>query len=374
MRAAHSLVSGWMRATGMTVHEDNVGNLVGSYPADRSAARTLIIGSHLDTVRDAGKYDGVLGVLVGLAAVERLHQTERRLPFGIEVVAFTDEEGLRFPACLGSRAMVGSFDQAALHLPDADGVTLAEAIRAFGGDPDLIVQDVRRSQDLLGYLEVHIEQGPTLERAGLPVGVVSAISGFSRTNLAFIGVAGHAGTVPMSMRHDALCAAAEFVLAAEAHARSVPGLVSTVGELSISPGARNVIPGAAMLSLDLRHQDEHERLAGQADLHWRAGEIASTRGLSLRWDAAQDHAAVPMAPDLRERLAAAIVAAGHPPTELPSGAGHDAAVMAGLTDAAMLFVRCAGGVSHNPVESVTVEDVAVAIDVMGRFLDGMAGA
>ncbi|NTV99951.1 MAG: hydantoinase/carbamoylase family amidase, partial [Oscillochloris sp.] len=208
MRSVHDVVSAWMRAAGMTVYEDSIGNLVGSYPADRSAARTLLIGSHLDTVRAAGKYDGPLGVLVGLAAVERLYRADRRLPFAVEVVAFTDEEGLRFQTSfLGSRTMAGSFDLHTLDLCDDDGVTLAAALRTFGGDPELILQDVRRPQDLLGYLEVHIEQGPLLEQRDLPVGVVSAITGISRATLTFMGTAGHAGTVPMAMRHDALCAA-----------------------------------------------------------------------------------------------------------------------------------------------------------------------
>lgn len=373
LRAAYDLVSGWMRAAGMTVYEDSVGSLVGSYPANRSAARTLIIGSHLDTVRDAGKYDGPLGVLVGLAAVERLSRAGRRLPFAVDVVAFSEEEGLRYPSFLGSRAMAGSFDLAALEAQDADGVALADAIRAFGGDPELIAQDARRPQDVLGYLEVHIEQGPALEQADLPVGAVTAITGLSRAGLTFTGTAGHAGTVPMDLRRDALCAAADFVLAAERHARATPGLVATVGELRAAPGASNVIPGAATLSLDLRHQDEGARLGGLAALRAQAEQIAAARGLTVAWEEGYSQPAVPMAPALRARLGAAIAAAGYTPTELPSGAGHDAAIIAGLTDAAMLFVRCAGGVSHNPAEAVTTQDVAVAIEVVGHFLDGLAG-
>ncbi len=375
MRAAHTLVSGWMRAAGMTVSEDNIGNLVGTYPADRSAARALIIGSHLDTVRDAGKYGGPLGVLVGLAAVERLHRAGRRLPFAVDVVAFTDEEGLRFhTSFLGSRAMAGSFDPAALELRDEDGVTVAEAIRAFGGDPDFIRQDARRPQSLLGYLEVHIEQGPQLELANLPIGVVSAITGISRSTLTFSGAAGHAGTVPMPLRRDALCAAAEFVLAAEHYARGAPGMVATVGQLTVAPGASNVIPGAATLSLDLRHQEDPVRLVGLGELRRRAEVIAASRDLALAWEDVQGQAAAPMASNLRDLLAASVAACGYPSIYMSSGAGHDAAVMAGATDAAMLFVRCKGGVSHNPAESVTTEDVGVAINVVGRFLAGLAGA
>jgi allantoate deiminase len=373
LQVAYDLVAGWMRAAGMMVSVDSAGSLIGTYPSDRSAAPTLIVGSHLDTVRDAGRYDGTLGVLVGLAAVEQLHRSGRHLPFAIDVIAFSDEEGLRYPSFLGSRVMSGRFDPVMLQVPDADGIVLADAIRAFGGDPELITQHARQSQDVLAYLEVHIEQGPTLEQVDLPVGVVTAISGLSRAGLTFTGTAGHAGTVPMALRYDALCAAAEFVLAAERYARNTPGLVATVGELRIVPGASNVIPGAATLSLDLRHQNEAVRLEGLAVLRTQAEQIAADRGLTVTWDLLLSQPAVPMAAALCKRLGAAIAAAGHAATELPSGAGHDAAIMASLTDAAMLFVRCKDGVSHNPAESVAIGDVAVAIDVVGQFLSLTAG-
>ncbi|NTV64903.1 MAG: allantoate amidohydrolase [Oscillochloris sp.] len=373
MREAHNLVTGWMRAAGMVVHEDSIANLVATYPADRSAARTLLIGSHLDTVRDAGIFDGVLGVLIGLAAVEQLHRAGRRLPFAIELVAFSGEEGLRFRSSfMGSRAMAGCFDPAHLTLCDGSGVSLADALVAFGGDPTLIPQEARRPQDLLGYLEVYIEQGPILDVQGLPVGIVNAITGISRARLTFTGSAGHAGTVPMRLRHDALCGAAEFVVAVESHAYDIPGLLATVGELAVAPGVGNVIPGQACLCLDLRHHDDQARLTGIADLHWRAAGIAATRSLSLRWDELLTQPAVLMSPSMRERLSNAVAAAGVKPIELPSGAGHDAAIMAAITDAAMLFVRCKGGISHNPGESVTLEDVALAIDVLGRFLQDLA--
>lgn len=373
LRRAHDQVAEWMRAAGMQVYEDAAGSLVGHYPADRSAARALLIGSHLDSVRDAGRYDGPLGVLVGIAAVEALHSAGRRLPFAVEVIAWADEEGLRFGrSFLGSMAAAGSFDPALLELKDQDGITLADAIAAFGGDPAMLAQDARRPADLLGYLEVHIEQGPQLEAQRLPLGVVTAIQGATRAALRLTGVAGHAGTTPMDLRRDALCAAAEIVLAAEATARATPGLVATAGQIAALPGASNVIPGLASLSLDIRHPADDARLAAVAAIRSRAEAIAAARGVSLEWDELQSTAAVPMAPVMQERLGRAVAAAGHTPFALPSGAGHDAMILARVTDAAMLFVRCEGGVSHNPAEAVAADDVAAAVAAVGAFLDTLA--
>jgi allantoate deiminase len=372
MRQAHEAVSGWMRAAGMAVRADNIGNLVGRYEADRPGAPTLMLGSHLDSVRDAGRYDGPLGVLTAIACVQRLHDAVRRLPFALEVVAFADEEGLRYHTTyLGSAVLAGAFDPAWLDLADDDGVTLRDAVRAFGGDPRRLAED-RCATDLLGYLEVHIEQGPALEAQGLPVGVVTAIAALSRFALSFGGTAGHAGTVPMALRQDALCAAAEFVLAAEDLARRTPGLVVTVGQLAVHPGASNVIPGQATLSLDVRHQDDAERDRACQALCALSAQIAARRGVTCAWTTVQEHRAVPCDPALAALLAEAVRACGHPVLALPSGAGHDAAVMAGITGAAMLFVRCAGGISHNPAESVAEDDVAVALEVVGRFLELLA--
>lgn len=375
LRRANDTVAGWMRAAGMEVYEDAAGSLVGHYPADRSAARTLLIGSHLDSVRDAGRYDGPLGVLVGIAAVEALRRAGRRLPFAVEVVAWADEEGLRFGASyLGSMVAAGCFNPALLALKDQDGISLNEAMTAFGADPALLAQDARRPADLLGYLEVHIEQGPQLETRDLPLAVVTAIQGSTRASLRLAGMAGHAGTVPMELRRDALCAAAEIVLAAEAAARATPDLMATAGQIAALPGAGNVIPGLATLSLDIRHPDDAARLAAVAALRARAAEIAAVRGVALAWDELQSSAAVPMASGLRERLARAIVAAGYTPCQLPSGAGHDAAILARVTDAAMLFVRCKGGISHNPAEAVDLPDVAAAIAAVCAFLDDLAAS
>ena len=367
MREANDTVSGWMRAAGMTTRRDEIGNLIGRY--EGTGDKTLIVGSHLDTVRDAGKYDGILGVMVALACVQQLHNRGERLPYSIEVVAFADEEGLRFGTTfLGSSVYAGAFDRSRLRLEDRNGVTLAQAVRTFGGDADALENDGRGNGDLLGYCEVHIEQGPVLEHKDLPVGVVTAINGQSRVRGGFVGKAGHAGTVPMERRQDALCAAAEFVLEAEAAAKADPGAVATIGEISALPGASNVIPGEAKHSLDLRHPDDGARERLRDHLEQRGGEVAASRGCEHRWQVRQETPAVLTDPELSELLGRAVEDSGAIMHRLPSGAGHDAAQMAALTPVAMLFVRCKEGISHNPAESVKSEDVRAAIEVMSRFL------
>jgi allantoate deiminase len=370
MRRAHEHVASWMREAGMDVRTDNIGNLRGRYEAAMGGAPVLLLGSHLDSVRDAGKYDGPLGVLVAIAAVQALHDRDRRPPFAIEVIAFADEEGWRFGTTyLGSRALAGSFDAVDLDRTDAAGVTMAEAIRSFGGDPERVAEDRWDEGELLGYCEVHIEQGPVLEARGLPVGVVSGIAGQSRHHLTFTGAAAHAGTTPMNHRKDALVAASVFVQAVEDFATGKPGLVATVGQLTVQPGAANVVPGEVSLSLDVRHADDGERLLAAESLLGAAGEIAKNRSIGLTTSQITQNPTVPCSPQLSKLLAKAIEELGHPVTRLASGAGHDAVVMAGLTEIAMLFVRCKGGVSHNPAESVAEADVADAIDVLGEFLE-----
>jgi len=369
MRQANEAVAVWMRADGMSVRQDPIGNLIGRYEASSADAKTLLLGSHLDSVRDAGKYDGPLGVLTALACVERLHERQQRLPFAIEVLGFADEEGLRYhTAYLGSKVVAGTFDPNALRLVDSDGIPMAEAIRAFGGDPDSLLGGKRKGDDLLGYCEVHIEQGPVLESLHLPIGVVSTIAGQNRISVSFVGEAGHAGTVPMSMRHDALCAAAEFVLAVETLARNQPGLVATVGQITAQPGASNVIPGVVRLSLDVRHQDDEVREQAYWRLEEQARQIGMARQVPPNWQRLQESRTVPCAPHLTQLLAQAIETLKYPVHSLPSGAGHDGVALSELTSVAMLFVRCRGGVSHNPAESVTTEDVAVAIEVLEQFL------
>jgi allantoate deiminase len=364
LRGAGAAVQRWMEAAGMTVWRDAIGNVIGRLEGGGDG--TLLMGSHLDTVRGAGRYDGMLGVLVALACLERAP----RLPFAVELIGFADEEGIRYgTAYLGSGIVAGRFDPAWLERRDADGVTMADAIRDWGGDVDALARAGRDPADLLGYVEVHIEQGPVLEAEGLPVGVVSAIAGQTRARLAFTGVAGHAGTVPMELRRDALCAAAEWILAAERHARAADGLVATVGEAAVEPGASNVIPSCARLTLDVRHGDDGVRAAACERLRERAQEIAVARAVGVEWEVVQETPAVACSPELSGLLADAVSAAGRRVVRLPSGAGHDAAVMARLAPVAMLFVRCAGGVSHNPAERVDAADVAVAVDVTTAFLE-----
>jgi allantoate deiminase len=373
MRQVHQHVAAWMREAGMSVRTDNVGNLLGRYESRSGDIPTLILGSHLDSVRNAGKYDGPLGVMVAIAAVQRLHDSGSRLPFAIEVVGFAGEEGLRYGIpYLGSSALAGVFDLDDLQRADAQGVAMADAIRTFGGDPGRLAEDQWHGGDLLGYMEVHIEQGPVLEASDLPVGVVSAITGQSRYQLTFTGEAAHAGTTPMDRRKDALTAAAEFVLAVEAQARTTDGLVGTVGQLIVGPGATNVVPGEAVLSLDVRHPDDKVRQEHSARLLRRARDIAAGRGILLQSESVSESDSVPCSPRLAALLSQAVEGFGHSAMKLGSGAGHDAAVMAGITEMAMLFVRCKGGISHNPAESVTKEDVAVAIDVLGKFMELLA--
>jgi allantoate deiminase len=297
------------------------------------------------------------------------------LPFAVEVIAFTDEEGLRFhTSYLGSSAVAGAFDPQWLAIRDAEGISMAEALAAAGGDPEGIPGCAYRPESVLGYCEVHIEQGPLLEARDLPVGVVSAIAGQSRATIGFQGVAGHAGTVPMALRHDALCAAAEFILAVEAIARAQEGLVATIGQIAAQPGAGNVIPGLVTLSLDLRHQDDATRLRAYEVVQARAGELARRRGVRLAWEPLQESPATACSPRLAGLLAEAVEAQGPPVLRLSSGAGHDGVALAALTEIAMLFVRCKGGISHNPAESVAAADVGVAIEVLAGFLDLMTAA
>jgi beta-ureidopropionase / N-carbamoyl-L-amino-acid hydrolase len=365
-RAVAAEIRGWMDQAGLATAIDVAANVVGRYGADDPNAPTLILASHYDTVRNAGKYDGRLGVLVALVVTEHLQRLGRKLPFHLDVIAFSEEEGVRFSSSfLGSSAVAGRFDPRLLERRDADGITLAAAMAAAGLDPAGIPALARRREELVGYLEVHIEQGPVLLDEGLPVGIVSAIAGTVRCMVTITGTAGHAGTVPMARRHDAAAAAAELVLYVEQRCARAPTLVGTVGQLAVPNGAINIIPGRCELSLDIRAADDSTRDAAVFDVMTEIGRIAAKRGVIIESKEVQRTAAVRCSPRLQSLLADAVTRAGAKPRYLPSGAGHDAMMFDGITDTAMLFVRCGnGGVSHSPREIITAEDADVAARVI----------
>ena len=362
LAGAAEIVAGWMEDAGMTTRRDAVGNVVGRHGAGE---RPFVLGSHLDTVPNAGTFDGPLGIVAAIAVVERLAAGGPQPSCPVEVVAFADEEGTRFgTSYLGSAAYIGALDPAWLDQVDADGTTLRDAIRASGGDPDVALET--SPPELLGYLEVHIEQGPVLEREGLPVGVVTAIAGQTRARIVLTGQAGHAGTLPMDARHDALAAAAEAVLAVERHGRAEPGRVATVGALTLSPNVGNVVPGEVRMLLDIRHADDGVRRRTAEGVRADVEGIAAARGVDADWTTRYETPAAVLDATLRGRVAAAVRELGLPVRELVSGAGHDAVVLSRICPAAMLFVRCAEGISHDPRESVSEADVAVALDVLER--------
>ena len=357
MRRANKLVGSWMREAGLQVREDAAFNLLGRWESKKRGAKTFLLGSHLDTVRDAGKYDGPLGVLTALAAVQSLRERGANLPFNLEVVGFSDEEGVRYHTTyLGSRALAGT-------LTAADLAHIAEK---------QIIKARRNKKEFLGYAEVHIEQGPVLEKNNLPLGVVTAIAGQSRLQVEFHGVAGHAGTVPMKSRRDALAGAAEFILAVESTASARAETVATVGKLTVAHGASNVIPGHVMLTLDVRDQIDSRRRAAVNSLRTKAKAIAKRRGLKLTWTSVQQAAAVPCDETLTQIFSKCVAQRGLKVLKLPSGAGHDAAALSAICPVAMLFIRCQGGISHNPAESVKTADVASAIGVLADFIQTLA--
>ena len=371
-RAAGEKILGWMRSAGMDAAFDALGNVVGRYAGTDAGAPWILTGSHMDTVVDAGRYDGLFGILTAIACVEALHAKGERLRHGLEVVAFGDEEGVRFGvSMMGSKALAGRFDPQALERRDAQGITLREALREFGCDPAAIPALARDPAKIAVYVESHIEQGPVLLDEGLPVGVVTAIAGTTRVRVAVEGEAGHAGTVPMGRRRDALAAASEMVLALEAHCAASGGtLVGTVGKLAIpGEGAINVIPGRVEFTVDLRSGDDASRLAALAAVETRFREIARRREVALAWEPFLHLEAAPCDPAEQARLAASIARCGVPVRHLPSGAGHDAMQFHGVAPLAMLFVRCGnGGVSHNPAETMTAADADLATRVLLDYL------
>jgi len=370
VREVHAHLRNRMESLGMTVQTDAAGNLRGLWQPPGAHGRRLILGSHIDTVPNAGAFDGVLGVTLALEWLALAQ--ELKLPLAIEIIAFSEEEGVRFEVpFLGSRAVAGRFDPALLALKDADGITLEQAIRDFALDPAQI-GDAALDANVLGFVEMHIEQGPILESEGLSVAAVTAIVGQSRLTLEFRGHANHTGTTPMHLRRDALAGAAEWITAVESQARNTDGLIATVGKIEVEPNASNVIAGIARASLDIRHADDASRRAAVEFLLAQAMAISQKRGLALEWSQQMDQPAVPMDERLTAYLGEAMVATGLREKRMNSGAGHDAMVMAARVPAAMLFLRSPGGISHHPDETVREEDVEAALNVGRKFLQRLA--
>ncbi|AYV44951.1 allantoate amidohydrolase [Caulobacter flavus] len=381
-KAALDTLKFWMEEAGMAVRLDPAGNLVGRYEGETPDAPALLIGSHIDSVRNGGRYDGALGVMLAVDLIGAFHRQGRRLPFALEAIAFGDEEGSRFPASMAcSRAVAGTVDPRVVEMTDAEGVSLAEAYAAFGLDPTRIVEAARRPGEVFAFLEAHIEQGPVLEAEGLALGVVTAIAAQKRILVRFKGQAGHAGTTPMHLRKDPGPAAAEAVLALERICREGPlagtdGLVGTVGRMTALPGAFNVIPGAVEFSMDIRAETSATRDAAVEAITAQIEAIAARRDLKVAVTLMQELAESPCDAGLTDLLAAAVDdlndPGGQAARRLPSGAGHDAMVIADLCPTAMLFIRCEGGVSHNPAEAVTDADCALAARAMVGFVERLS--
>jgi allantoate deiminase len=382
MREVHRLLSEWMTRLGMVVTVDAVGNLRGVHssngkPSDSpggatrpASRRRLLIGSHLDTVPNAGAFDGVLGVVMAIALIELIGRDP--LPFPIEVIGFSDEEGVRHGVpFIGSRALAGTLDAALLDRRDSRGMDVRAVIRNYGLDPSRIAEG-RLDDDAAGYFEMHIEQGPVLDRLGLPLGIVDTIAGQTKLEVAFTGVAGHAGTTPMNHRRDALAGAAEWIPAVEREGQDTPGLVTTVGRLSVEPGVSNVVPGRSRATLDVRHSVDAIRMAAVERLVAQARQIGLSRHLSVDCDSRSDQTTVPMHHAFVGMLEESVRMTGLPIHHLSSGAGHDAMVMASRVPVAMLFLRSPGGISHHPDEAVLEEDVAAALAVARRFVSELA--
>lgn len=368
-RQAAEMIQAWMRDAGMSAHVDAVGNIVGRYEGLAPDAPALAIGSHQDTVRQGGKYDGALGVVAPICCVDYLNRSDLRLPFAIEIIAFCDEEGVRFNSTLlGSKAIAGTFDMKALEARDGDDIGMADALRSFGTDPDTIPELARRSEDILAFVELHIEQGPVLEEEQLALGVVTAIAGGTRLSATIKGFAGHAGTVPMDRRSDALAAAAQSILAVETYCSSKPGLVGTVGRISAAPGAVNVIPGEAVFTIDIRAGEDALRKRAVKDVRAEIESICEKRGVELSVEVIHESDGCQCAPWLMDQLESALRHCGHPAKRLMSGAGHDGMAMAHLTDVGMLFVRCEGGISHHPAELITEADAGACAQALLTFI------
>lgn len=365
-----ALVTEWMQQAGLETRIDNIGNVRGRLPSQHPDAKTLVIASHIDTVINAGKFDGPLGVIMGLDVIEQLIQQSIPLPFHIELIAFSDEEGVRFHTTyLGSKVVAGTFDNNLLDKQDATGTTLQQAIQAMGGQAALLQQDAIPEHSWLGYFEIHIEQGPVLYEKNIPVGIVTAIAGQKRIAITFSGEAGHAGTVPMDMRSDALCGASEFILAVEQFAKNrAHNIVATIGKLDITHAASNVIPGEVTCTLDLRSADDTILSSCYKNLEQLGTVICHRRNIIMQWELVQETKPVTGDATMNRLLTQAVQQAGYEVVELVSGAGHDAVAISPVSPIAMLFVRCFKGISHNPLENVALKDMAAAIEVADNFI------
>lgn len=365
-----ALVTQWMQQAGLQTRIDNIGNVRGRLLSGNPNAKTLVIASHIDTVMNAGKFDGPLGVLMGLDCIEQLVQQKKVLPFHIELIAFSDEEGVRFHTTyLGSKVVAGAFNDQFLTRQDAAGISLQQVIQSMGGDVTQLPADAIAPTDWLGYFEIHIEQGPVLYENNIPVAVVTAIAGQKRIAITFKGEAGHAGTVPMHMRTDALCAAAEFITATEQFALNSPHqVVATVGKLDIAYAASNVIPGEVVCTLDVRSADPTVLSHCYTAIEKLAVDICNHRSISMEWKPVQETQPVHCDAAMTALLKQSIQQTGFEVVELVSGAGHDAVAIAPVSPVAMLFVRCFKGISHNPLENVELKDMAAAIAVSDNFI------
>lgn len=370
-QAANRAVAGWMNEAGMTVSTDWVGNVVGCYGGVSLGQGSIVIGSHLDSVPNGGRFDGVLGVITAIECVDRLYRSGVRLSRPVEIVGFGDEEGSRFPSTfLGSRGFVGDFDPALLNLRDTEGISLARAMENFGLDPARDSLHERRSDAMACYLELHIEQGPVLEKNNLPVGVVSGINGQTRAKITLAGVSGHAGTVPMGARRDALAGAAQAIIEIEEVCVGLSGknVVGTVGAIEPAPGASNVIAGSCSLTLDLRAPDDRDRQNALSEIQSRVARLARQRGLDAEFRVIDDRPAVSCSPRLTNLISRAMETLDIRPLSIGSGAGHDGIILASVTEVGMIFVRCRGGISHSPEEFVTLEDIDAGLQLLYRTL------
>jgi allantoate deiminase len=366
MHTVHALLRNWMESAGMTVHIDAIGNLRALWPGLVPGAPRLLIGSHLDTVPNAGAFDGVLGVVLGVAIVEEL-QNHHHPTFAIEVIGFSEEEGVRFSKpFLGSLALVGKLDEETLALTDRNNISVREAIQTYGLDPEQLSAVL--ANDIFAYLEFHIEQGPVLESEDFSLAVVEALVGQTRAELVFTGQANHAGTTPMHLRHDAMAAVADWIVDVENYANSHEGLVATVGKVEPSPGAGNVIAGRVTASLDIRHADNAGREAAVIEIMHHAKIAAAKRGVRVTGHTQLEQPTVPLDPHLTALLQNAATHAGFPSRTMTSGAGHDAMILAPVIPSAMLFLRSPGGLSHHPDETVLPQDVEAALATAMEFL------